>query len=394
MKRLNLFKIKQDLLFFIILINVITILDISVLRIYKKINIIFLPILLFILLDKGQIKKYVLKYLIWGYVFFGFIVLQIFFTSGIGIGAFYNYLTIISLFLCIKKLGLTKRQLNIILIMSCIILIKYCFLAKGYGALHYNSVLNGSNNYINTNVVSFMTCLLAMFSWIEINKKKELNLTVKFIASIVIAFMSLYIIVNMESRSSYIAITLFYICMYLVNKRILQRKNLLLMVYIVLIIVSFIIPKVYIYMYDNNINISKVGSISKDTFTGREILWKNQFEIQLSSIKTVLLGLGSKYEENYMAGDMHSNSMTIFKNYGVIGVIFIYGYLSVQIKKVKLNNKENINYLVAFLCTLIIGLFEGIIAYTPTAIIMMLFLGLASMRENSQLQENKNENFY
>lgn len=388
MKDIKLNKLKQQLLCLIILFSAITIFDISILRMYKKISMIFLPILLFILIDKDRIKKYIYRDFIWLCGFMVIALAQLFFTSQIGFGAYYTYLMLICTFLGVKEIGLTSKQMNIILGTSCVVCLKYIFLAKDYGVMHYTSIVNNDYSYINTNVISFMTCLFCMLIWIEIDKKISINKYIKCGIKVLIIICSIYIANNLQSRSSYIAILMFAGIMYFIKKDLLKKKNILFFLYLIIVIGSFLIPSIYIYMYEHNINISNVGGITKSTFTGREIIWKKLFEIFQNSSSNFLLGLGSKYEINGLGADMHNNSMSILKNYGIAGALFLYGFIGTKVKKSEWIKIENINFFIAFLCSLVIGYFETMLSFTPAAMIMMVFLGCAIQNNRGIIKES------
>lgn len=394
MKNIKLSKLKQQLLFLIILFSIMTTFDISILRLYKRVSILFLPILIFILLDKNKINKYIIKDFVWLYGFMLIALIQVFFTPQIGFGAYYTYSMLICIFISVKEIRLNCRQMNIIYCASFVVYLKYIFLAKGYGEMHYASVVNNDYSYINTNVISFMISLLCMFLWIEIDRKIFINKYIRKLTKILIIIGSLYVTNNLQSRSSYIAIIIFAGIMYFIKKDFLTRKNVLFLLYLILVIGSFLVPIIYIYMYENNINISSIGSINKSTFTGREIIWKNLFATfrEFPNIN-FLLGLGSKHELNSLGADMHNNSMSILKNYGVVGICLLYGFIGTKIKRNKCINRESLNFLIAFLCSLIIGYFETLLAFTPAAIIMMLFLGCA-IQNNSVLIRRYNEVVY
>lgn len=379
MKNIKISKLKQQLLFLIILFSILTTFDTYILNLYKKVSMLFLPILIFILLGKN---KYIIKDFSWLYGFILIALIQAFFTPQIGFGACYTYLTLICIFISVKEIGLSSKQINVIFITSGVIYLKYIFLAKDYGQLHYNSVVDNDYSYINTNVISFMISLLGMFLWIEMDRKIFINKYFRKLLKILIILGSLYVTTNLQSRSSYIAIIIFALIMYIIKINIFTRKNVLFLLYLILVLGSFLTPIVYIYMYENNIDISSVGSISKSTFTGREIIWKNLFAtFRQSSNVNLLLGLGSKYELKNLGADMHSNSMSILKNYGFIGICLLYGFIGSKIKNNKSIKRYNLNFLIAFLCSLIIGYFETVFSFTPAAIIMMLFLG-CSIKNN------------
>lgn len=306
-------------------------------------------------------------------IYFALNVFLVFSNPNAGIGAVINILILIYLHVNMKIKRISNRFINVLTIIYVIECLYCTLLSKSYGSLHYESMINGNASYINPNFLAFIVCIMSFQIWATIKRKFFSNKYTAPILNILLIFLNIGTVSNLDSRSSYLAILVFFCLVYFYPQRFVT-KNKILFLYIMVILFSIIIPIIYVYMYKHGISIDSVGSISKRTFTGREIIWMDYIN-SFSSIKDWLIGLGSQ-ATIHGATDMHNMTLSLIKNGGIISMLLVYGYIGREIKCCFDNNisRNQFAYLAAVLSSLIIGFFESIFLSSQFFIVLVLLL--------------------
>mgnify|MGYP005783856931 CR=1 FL=1 len=320
--------------------------------------------------------------------FFALNILISIFNENAGIGATLNIL----LFICLHILMKINRVSPIVIkFLTCIYAIECLYIAsisKGYGALHWASYVDGSNAYVNTNYMSYMICIMSFQVWAYLKNTQFGHRVFGKAISAGLLILNIWAISNLDSRSSYIAILFFFVLVYFYPNNLITKKNILL-IYIFLLALSIIVPIIYVYMYKSGITINTVGAISKNTFTGRELIW-SEYIRHFRGIKDWIFGLGS-HTEIHGGADMHNMSLALIKNGGIISALLVYVYIGKEITKCldTTVTKEKFMYLAAVLASLAIGFFESTFLTSQFFCIFTLLLYEASFTTEKLLLENE-----
>lgn len=365
--------VSQGLIYILLIMGALSAVVMPVYRLYIKCSVIVGILLIICCLCRSVINNENGRLVVCTGIFFILNIIVSHFNSEAGIGATINILIFVYLHLSLKVNDISRRFIKFLSLLYLGVCLYCAFVSRGYGALHYASYMSGKNLYINPNLLAYMVCIMSFQVWTMI---REYSLESKFILSIAnlgFILLNIWSISNLECRSSYLAILLFFFLVYFYPSRLITKTNIIL-IYILLILASVLIPIIYIYMYKNGIFLNVIGGITKRTYTGREIIWNSYVE-NFSSVKDWIIGLGSKAEIQGFA-DMHNMTLSLLKNGGIVSVAIVYLYLGKQIAHcfdMKMT-RQRFTYIAAVLAALVIGFFESIFLSSQFFCILVLLL--------------------
>lgn len=289
---------------------------------YLMFMLFFVNIILFIFC-KIEVKKSLYLYLI------PLMIIIILFSilSLSGIGSYLNLLNLILLIIVAQKVKLKKREYKLIVALSCILLLilffKSIFVWK-------NFELNKED--INPNVLaqSIILCFGIVYTGIkqirgEIKSKRIL---------LVLNFMAILAIYFCNCRTALVSIMIFIITQLFENTTRYVNNNIK-KILSMLIVIGISIPIIYVYMYENNVDI-KIPLISKSLYTGREILWKSMIDSLNENKMGYLIGLGSHNMTSIgVIKNLHNWYLGMIYLFGIPLTISYYVFLMLNFEKIK-----------------------------------------------------------
>ncbi len=289
---------------------------------YLMFMLFFVNIILFIFC-KIEVKKSLYLYLI------PLMIIIILFSilSLSGIGSYLNLLNLILLIIVAQKVKLKKREYKLIVALSCILLLilffKSIFVWK-------NFELNKED--INPNVLAQSIILSFGIVYTGIKqirgeiKSKRILLVLNFMAILAIYFCN--------CRTALVSIMIFIITQLFENTTRYVNNNIK-KILSMLIVIGISIPIIYVYMYENNVDI-KIPLISKSLYTGREILWKSMIDSLNENKMGYLIGLGSHNMTSIgVIKNLHNWYLGMIYLFGIPLTISYYVFLMLNFEKIK-----------------------------------------------------------
>lgn len=289
---------------------------------YLMFMLFFVNIILFIFC-KIEVKKSLYLYLI------PLMIIIILFSilSLSGIGSYLNLLNLILLIIVAQKVKLKKREYKLIVALSCILLLilffKSIFVWK-------NFELNKED--INPNVLAQSIILSFGIVYTGIKqirgeiKSKRILLVLNFMAILAIYFCN--------CRTALVSIMIFIITQLFENTTRYVNNNIK-KILSMLIVIGISIPIIYVYMYENNVDI-KIPLISKSLYTGREILWKSMIDYLNENKMGYLIGLGSHNMTSIgVIKNLHNWYLGMIYLFGIPLTISYYVFLMLNFEKIK-----------------------------------------------------------
>ena len=244
-----------------------------------------------------------------------------------GIGSYLNLLNLILLIIVAQKVKLKKREYKLIVALSCILLLilffKSIFVWK-------NFELNKED--INPNVLAQSIILSFGIVYTGIKqirgeiKSKRILLVLNFMAILAIYFCN--------CRTALVSIMIFIITQLFENTTRYVNNNIK-KILSMLIVIGISIPIIYVYMYENNVDI-KIPLISKSLYTGREILWKSMIDSLNENKMGYLIGLGSHNMTSIgVIKNLHNWYLGMIYLFGIPLTISYYVFLMLNFEKIK-----------------------------------------------------------
>jgi hypothetical protein len=378
----------------VLVINALVFVDDKFLNIYRNISIFNCIILVLVLYFNKRILKELINETIYLIFFFSMMLFTLLITGG-GVGSVINLIYFIITFLALKYITLSTRQWIILISIYSLITIRYLLISDVYAINSYNTEFT----QINNNIIAFFITLISITTVIVLNYLTELNNTSsQKIFKIYLPFITLIIgfitVTNLGSRGSLITLLFFTFFYFFFPKGLFKYKNVAIIFYLFFVIIGFLIPLFYIYMYRNGIEITEVGSIEKETFTGREIIWSALLN-ELHGFKNLLFGLGSEVPISGFH-DMHNSQLSIIKNFGLTGIVLFYGFFFLEIKsmfhKSEYITKTKILSIFSFSSFILLGSFEALSSFSPIYFLSVMSLSVGfNDRDIGRYSQKKGE---
>jgi len=285
-----------------------------------------------------------------------------------GLGSYLNLFNLLFLIYVSKNIQLKKESYDIIFNLSLLLLL----------LLFYKSI-NVWNNYvlnrndINPNVLAQSLFLCFSVVSTSINSKKTTNKKILIILN-VLTIISIYLC---NCRTALISILIYTISIN--SKKIMKSINRHYeKILMLLLIIGFTIPLIYVYMYDNNI-IFKIPFVTKSLYTGREVLWKNVLMALNDNKIGYLTGLGSHYLTKIgIINNLHTWYLGSIYLYGIPLTILCYIFLFKNFTNLK-NTITKLSVIPIF----IIGFFETSALWSNSQFLILMLLLLDNRKEES-----------
>jgi hypothetical protein len=223
-----------------------------------------------------------------------------------------------------------------------------------------SAIKNGSALDINPNIVGMFILYTMVYISVFISLMK-----LKHAKGITVALLLLSIagLLSCESRTNLLVLLVFVACDMLVPKKFWYRRHRLIILMAIIIVMGFVIPIIYTFMYQNSIYLNLRFISSKSFFTGRQFIWGSYLNYLNSNIKAALFGLSSNVvlwnaEHNF---SMHNAFYTMLTTSGIIGCLLYYSFCVRQVKSVigaSPANDSKISLIIIFIAILVCGYFE------------------------------------
>lgn len=289
---------------------------------YLMFMLFFVNIILFIFC-KIEVKKSLYLYLI------PLMIIIILFSilSLSGIGSYLNLLNLILLIIVAQKVKLKKREYKLIVALSCILLLILFFKSM---FVWKNFELNKEDINLNVLAQSIILSFGIVYTGIkqirgEIKSKRIL---------LVLNFMAILAIYFCNCRTALVSIMIFMIIQLFENTTRYVNNNIK-KILSMLIVIGISIPIIYVYMYENNVDI-KIPLISKSLYTGREILWKSMINSLNENKMGYLIGLGSHNMTSIgVIKNLHNWYFGMIYLFGIPLTISYYVFLMLNFEKIK-----------------------------------------------------------
>lgn len=306
------------------------------------------------------------------FLIFAFYTLTTLFINDGGIGSVITPLLGFLTLIVFKNIPLSNNNFKIILVALIILNLFLVINSNDY----FEKSFANLGQYINSNTIGMVLFYTAIYIKILLKMYKFKYHT--FI-TLVFYILSIYALLNTQSRGAIMALLLFIILDTFVPKRFWKSRLRLLLVFVVVIISGTIFPYIYTLLYKNNIELT-LPFTAKSLYTGREDIWNNFFITMSLDLKNWFLGLGSKVElwENKDL-NLHNNYLAILTNFGIIGFALYYGFIIKELKSFwkNINLKDyQISSLIGFLCILLYGFIEVTTLWYIMFFFNFLFFGI------------------
>lgn len=366
--------IGNNILVLIIALNLLSFLDKKIFDIYESIfyygNLLIL-IAVFVFLRTKITKEEIIN------IMFMLIILiystfTLFITKG-GFGSVITLLYSYFLLLNLYKFKYDNKNIKRLLIVLILVNFYWAYNSTDY----YIKSKFYREEYINSNTVGMLLMYTAIY--IKIFLKKLNAKSYKFLVMF-IYIISLWSIINVQSRGALISLIAFIVLDNLTPKKIWKYRKNTLFVFVTIIFLGTIFPFLYINMYLSGKDFL-IPFVKKSLYTGRESIWVNFINLMGKKPISWLFGLGSRVNLwDYGSLNLHNNYLAIIANFGIIGYILYYYFIILQINniyKYKHITNVSISSIIGFLCVLIIGYVEVSTLWHMMFFLNFMFLGLA-----------------
>lgn len=299
----------------------------------------------------------------------------------------------------------SDREIKLIGILYLFLNVFYVWKSENLYSSYYYNVYNDIKS-INPNILAYVLLFTSMVLVAYVMEKIYINRHFKirtfFLALCIAALLAgnLYGISNFNVRGSYYPLLLYVIICVIVlfKKNSLSKNKWILFFYWSVVILSVIIPILYVYLYSQGTSLKLgAGGIEKNFFSGREIIWTHFFQTINESLLDLFFGIGSNglLIGFNAAEDLHNNTFALITNYGLIITVLYYSYIFYKIKRMCIRGMDKISclYVCAFICSMINGFFEATVYFSPIFLMMNLLIGLAEWRQRKRMEyENSYSN--
>lgn len=338
--------ISNLILIIMVVVNSLMLFNINLYNLYTEYSIYILLYFIGILFVLN-IKNIKLKELSFVFFLIMYLILDAnFYTNTYGSSI--TLLLIILLVNVISKIPISKKffiTLYIMMIMLNLFLFYKSFTYNKTFTMEFNSNQMAMNMYVS------LLHILILSRHFKVNK----------IINSAFIIINIWGINKFDSRTTYIALFLFFILVYLIPIKLLFHKIVFRLVYYTLVILSLIVPYIYTYMWKNNFQLG-IELMGKRFFTGREEMWNELFSSMNTVIKT-LFGLGHDMVFSNGLVNAHNITLHIIMCCGLIACAFYYIFIFNKFEYILKNfskiDKFGTDSLCAFLSTIAYGYFEN-----------------------------------
>lgn len=285
------------------------------------------------------------------FIFILFSIVFLFMNSVLNTKSYGSALTLLLSFLIIIVIGKIQIKRGFYWIL-------YILMALFNVFLFYKSLV-----YSNTGFIDFNSNQIAMNMFISYMFIIVLSRYLKPSKIIELLFLVFTIIGvnNFSSRTTFISLIFFVLFIYLIPRKVLLKTITFRILYLWVLLLSFIIPYLYTYTWIHSIQF-RIEIMGKRFFTGRELMWLELFD-SLDSLSHILFGLGDRMTFSSELVNAHNASLHIVMTSGLIACVLYYALIISKFellvsKKFRISNL-GIECLIAFLTTIIYTYFEN-----------------------------------
>lgn len=244
--------------------------------------------------------------------------------------------------------------------------------------LIYWMLFHSRNIFLNPNtvgIISMYLYVIGSFYFNYIRKKMYRIILILLFTSI-----SIYIILQCESRAALLGVLTFFLLRYLIPRRLLIKRRFYNFVILFTFIGSLCFIFIYLYMWKKGTNIV-IPIINKNFYTGREYIWS---EVLDAFKKKFIFGLGTAYKlESSNNMNVHSSVLYILTIYGfLVFLMFTILFLKILLSLYKKSIKDNIFITVfsGIICLLIHSYFENTIIMPLTNFVLLFLLASVNIK--------------
>lgn len=307
------------------------------------------------------------------------IIITIVFHSGIGSAIMLVNLLLISFLFNNISISLTTyRTMHIILA----VLLSAYVMTSSISTVNNTIVYDFLGNRYNSNMFAMFS--LAMFlHWVCFLYTCDFKKRTRNVLYVVLSLAAGYYIVISHSRTSLLAILLFWILV--IKKRFPFKNKHYRYVSTFALLFGCLFPVVYVWL---SRELQEVVVLGKNLFSGRQIVWKSAME-EIS--KYPLFGSGNDFMFAEVGGgttaSAHNMMLGILKMFGIIPAVSIMLFL---VNTNYINNRRTRNRIpqFAFLASLICTLFESFYTNSYLYLLFSVFL-ISFIDERPSRKRNK-----
>lgn len=370
--------LSEKILITLITINIFSFINVHLFQIYD--NLFFylnLLSVIVIILIKNRYYKKDLQLIMFLFIFLSYGLLTLFITDG-GIGSVLTPFYSILVFFVIKRTGISHKSLKMLTVIMILLNLFLVINSPGY----YAKWFFNRDEYINSNTIGMVLMYTAIYSSIFLRRLKIKNAKLYII---IIYGLSIFGILNVQSRGSLLTLSSFIILDTFVSNKLWRNRRFVKLFYVILLGLGLSIPYIYTRMYNAGLQFD-IPFTGKTLYTGREIIWNNFYHELSNNSMALIFGLGSNAE--LWSGrtlNLHNNYLGVIANFGVIGFVLYYVFWFSQIYSLfKKNQIESyqISLLVGFFSILVNGFFEISTLWHVMFFFNFMFLGLAMCENN------------
>lgn len=350
-------KSKISILFF--LVSSLPIFSFSMFKYYSSISlyIMLLFSLLIIFLNDAFNIRSILFFLV--ATIYCFIALL--YSKG-GIGSLITFLLQFLMVFAFEKVSFSPKDKKLIRLI-CKIIFLYLFIksfiyAKNWDYYRWNDINpNSMSQYL-------------FFSYIFIN---SFDTSSGFLRRFVLFAAMIVAFLNYESRAICVSALICFIGFVFIKFMSYKRLKFVLFLFL---LISLVFPFIYILLYSNKIEIS---FLSKNLFTGREIIWTELFNRLNASVWNWVFGIGSNVALWNGTMNVHNNTFAVIADFGVLGFLIFYVFVFNRVGIFNVETRENKMLLIGWICSaIILGITEVTTMWTDTYLFVFMMFGLAS----------------
>ena len=277
-----------------------------------------------------------------------------------GTGVALNFLNLLLCFMIFNKVGFSEKAVTITRLMLIVGILSFLITSTYSIEWDWVSFYDKNGSLINNNTVSLILVALYIHLSTFLLKKKK-----KWRYILVIGLFAFCVVsVNVLGCRSAMLFFLLYSILILLRKKILEREKSVRKLCIVFLIISFCLPIVYLFLYNQIGNFEIMG---KSFFSGREKVWSEAYQqIKISP----LFGSGTKFVIDYgkdVTESTHNMLLGLWKNLGIIPMISVICFYA-------LNNrpKTETNVIISIIAITSIACFESFLMDSRLYLLFLL----------------------
>ena len=339
--------------------------------------VLYIAVILCIFFSQYVYAKDVKNHLKYFSFFLAYGIFSILNTNG-GIGSLLGF-AFVPLYVCgLEKIVFTRKAKRSFLILF----VGFILVLSVTASYITNNYSWTKNNFISPNTYGLTCSFCFMYAYIFM---LGLEFRHKKLFTWLLFALTIYVNYELDCRTAMYTSLLFFFAISFVPS-IFLKKRFLMTVIIVLLILPFVFPIIYVNFYTSGVDL-KLPFTDKSLYTGRELIWSMFFSHMGSNLKNWLIGVGSKVPIYVDTGrsqsqHLHNNTLALLTIFGIIGTLMTYSYLLKNIKRIMSRYPEGNKKLVTCLIVFICFIFEGFTENTMVGVSLFPLLCLGLLLDN------------